>query len=133
MAAQFAPYRVKCFMAKILVVDDEPLTVDMLTTFLTLIGHQSIGAFSGRQTWDKLLYEEPDAVLLDIMLPDEDGLDICRRLRAEPRTSQLPIIMISAYSPPKLKEAEAAGANGYLIKPIKLNDLKAALERVGVR
>lgn len=120
-------------MAKILVVDDEHLTVDMLTTFLSLIGHQPIGAFSGRQTWDKLAYEEPDAIILDIMLPDEDGLDICRRLRAEPRTQHLPIIMISAYSPPKLKEAEAAGANGYLIKPIKLNDLKDTLERVGVR
>ena len=47
-------------MAKILVVDDEQLTVEMLSTFLKLIGHQAIGALSARQTWDKLAYEEPD-------------------------------------------------------------------------
>ena len=72
-------------MAKILIVDDEPLTVEMLSTFLNLSGHESIGALSNSQTWDKLAYEEPDAILLDIMLPDGNGLEICRQLRANPK------------------------------------------------
>ena len=119
-------------MAKILVVDDEHLTIEMLSTFLKLIGHDPIGALSTRQTWDKLAYEEPDVILLDIMLPDGNGLDICRKLRAEAKTHGLPVIMISAYSPPMDKQAIEAGANGYIAKPIKLDALKKALASVGI-
>lgn len=120
-------------MAKILVVDDEYMTVEMLSTFLSLIGHQAIGALSGRQTWDKLAYEEPDLVLLDIMLPDDNGLEICRKLRRNAATAHLPIIMISAHFPPMTSEATIAGATGYLAKPIKLDALKAALTEAGIR
>ncbi len=119
-------------MAKILIVDDEQLTVEMLSTFLNLIGHESIGALSGKQTWDKLAYEEPDAILLDIMLPDDNGLDICRALRARPETIAVPVIMISAFAPPLIEEANKAGANGYLAKPIQLSALKSALADVGI-
>jgi len=120
-------------MAKILIVDDEHLTVEMLSTFLQLIGHQTISALSGRQTWDRLAYESPDLVLLDIMLPDDNGLEICRKLRAQESTRSLPIIMISAYSPPMTREAEEAGATGYLSKPIKLDTLKTAIAKTGVK
>ena len=119
-------------MAKILIVDDEPLTVEMLSTFLTLSGHQPIGALSANQTWDKLAYEEPDAVLLDIMLPDGNGLEICKQLRADARWQDLPIIIISAHAPPMTREAEAAGASGYLAKPIKLNTLQDALRNANL-
>jgi CheY-like chemotaxis protein len=119
-------------MAKILIVDDEPLTCEMLGTFLGFIGHESISAFSTRQTWDKLAYERPELILLDIMLPDGNGLEICKELRTKPDTATLPIIMISAYSPPLTAEAEAAGATGYLVKPIKLDALKAALAEVNM-
>ncbi len=119
-------------MAKVLIVDDEPMTTDMLSTFLSMIGHESIAAHSGRQTWDKLAYEEPDLVLLDIMLPDDNGLDICRQLRANAPTRNIPIIMISAHHPPMEAEATQAGANGYLMKPIKLDKLKAALVEAGL-
>lgn len=119
-------------MAKILIVDDEPLTVDMLSTFLNMIGHQPVGAFSNSQTWDKLAYEVPDAVLLDIMLPDGNGLEICKQLRADPRWANLPIIMISAHTPPMTDEATAAGANGYLVKPIKLDALREMLNNLSV-
>ncbi|MCB9456539.1 MAG: response regulator [Anaerolineaceae bacterium] len=119
-------------MAKILVVDDEQLTVDMLTTFLELIGHETISALSGRQTWDRLAYEAPDAVLLDIMLPDSNGIDICRQLRSSHENGHLAIIMISAASPPLQQEAAAAGANDYLVKPINLDKLKKVLAQAGV-
>ncbi len=120
-------------MAKILIVDDEHLTCEMLSTFLGLIGHETVSAYSGRQTWDKLAYEEPDAVLLDIMLPDENGLDICRKLRADETTHDLPIIIISAHSPPMIDEANRAGANSYLSKPIKMDLLKSTLANLGIR
>jgi DNA-binding response OmpR family regulator len=120
-------------MAKILIVDDEHMTIEMLSTYLNLIGHQPIGALSGRQTWDKLAYEEPDAVLLDIMLPDSNGLEICRKMRTNDTTKNLPIIMISAQFPPLTKEATDAGANDYLTKPIKLDALRSALAGVGIK
>ena len=119
-------------MAKILIVDDEPLTVEMLSTFLNLSGHQPIGALSANQTWDKLAYEEPDGVLLDIMLPDGNGLEICKQLRADSRWQNLPIIIISAHAPPMIKEADEAGATGYLAKPINLNKLQEALREAKI-
>lgn len=119
-------------MATILIVDDEQLTIDMLTAFLQINGHEPIGALGGKQAQDKLLYIEPDAILLDIMMPDISGLDLCRELKNNPQTKDLPIIMVSAYSPPLVAEAQAAGADGYLPKPINLKALKDALAQVGV-
>ena len=119
-------------MAKILIVDDEHLTTEMLGTFLRIIGHESVEAFSSKMAWDKLAYESPDAILLDIMLPDVNGLDMCRQLRKHPSTSALPIIMISAYAPPLTKEADEAGASAYLVKPINLQSLKSTLATVGI-
>ncbi|MBE2268612.1 MAG: response regulator [Anaerolinea sp.] len=120
-------------MATILVVDDEPLTAEMLSTFLKLIGHKSIEAYSSKQAWDKLAYTEPDAILLDIMLPDTNGLDTCRQLRADPQWATVPIIMISAIAPPMLKEADQVGATAYLIKPVNLVNLRTTLEKAGVK
>ncbi|RMF78507.1 MAG: response regulator [Chloroflexi bacterium] len=119
-------------MAKILVVDDEPLTIDMLTAYLDLLGHESVGALSGRQTWDILAYQKPDLILLDIMLPDTSGIDICREMRTKPEWADVPIVMISAHSPPMIEEATQAGANDYLKKPINLNNLKDSLKRNGI-
>ena len=114
-------------MAKILIVDDEPLTVQMLTTFLSMSGYESTGALSRSQTWDKLAYEEPDVILLDIMLPDGNGIEICRELRAQEKWKDVPVIMISAHSPPMSAEATEAGATGYLTKPINFAKLKETL------
>ena len=104
----------------------------MLSTFLNISGHEPIGALSVSQTWDKLAYEVPDAFLLDMMLPDGNGLDICRELRADPRWASAPILIISAHTPPMTSEATAAGADGYLVKPIKLDVLRSALRDIGI-
>jgi DNA-binding response OmpR family regulator len=119
-------------MAKILIIDDEQPITRMLATFLKAIGHEPEEAHSAKQGWDKLLYIEPDAILLDIMLPDKSGLEMCRELRENPSTAHLPIIMISAFAPPKTAEASQMGASGYLIKPVKMQDLKNELSRLGV-
>lgn len=119
-------------MAQILIVDDESLTVKMLSTYLKMMGHESIDALSSRQARDRLAYLTPDAVLLDIMLPDTNGIDLCRELRAQPTTETVPIIMISAIMPPMTREATEAGANAYLSKPINLGVLKATLAEFGI-
>jgi DNA-binding response OmpR family regulator len=116
-------------MAKILIIDDEELTVEMLSTFLRISGHEPLGALDGRQGWSILDYENPQAILLDIQLPDTNGLIMCQEIKSTPDLAHLPIIMISAHAPPKIKEAEAAGASDYLQKPINLKTLQATLER----
>lgn len=119
-------------MAKILVVDDEHLTLEMLSAFLRMIGHNPITALNGRQTWDKLAYEDPEIILLDIMLPDTTGIQILKDLRADAKHAHVPVIMISAHAPPMIAEAAAAGANGYLTKPINLEQLKKTLMQASV-
>jgi DNA-binding response OmpR family regulator len=119
-------------MATILIVDDEHMTTEMLATFLKLMGHEAVDAFTCQQAWDKLTYVVPDAVLLDIMLPDVNGLEMCRQLRSNATTTHLPIIMISAYAPPLTQEANEAGANAYLVKPISLSSLKTTLASIGI-
>ncbi len=105
----------------------------MLSMFLKLSGHEPVGALSVNQAWDRLAYDRPELVLLDIMLPDGNGLEMCRDLRAKPETAALPIIMISAHAPPMIAEATKVGANGYLPKPIKLDALITMLGKAGVR
>lgn len=117
-------------LARVLIVDDEPLTTEMIGMFLRLSGHEAIEAGDCAEARAKLAYTDPDVILLDIMLPDMSGIELCRELRASPKTSNTPIIMISATAPPKTAEAAEAGANEYLIKPINLNKLLSVLSTV---
>jgi two-component system, OmpR family, phosphate regulon response regulator OmpR len=111
-------------MATILIVDDEPLIIEMLGTFVRLLGHEVIEATSSRQARDRLAYLNPDMVLLDIMLPDTNGIDLCRELRANPANAELPIVMVSAHAPPMIDAAMEAGASGYLTKPVNMKSLR---------
>ena len=94
--------------AKILIIDDEELTVEMLSIFLKIGGYEPLGALDGRQGWSILDYENPQAILLDIQLPDTNGLVMCKEIKSNPDLAHLPIIMISAHAPPMLKQAEDA-------------------------
>jgi DNA-binding response OmpR family regulator len=96
------------------------------------MGHDSVKALSGAQARAVLAQQQPDAVLLDIMLPETNGIDLCREWRGVNRTAGLPIIIISACAPPMTKEALEAGANAYLSKPVDLQVLQATLTDVGI-
>lgn len=119
-------------MATILIVDDEPLTNEMLATFLRIMGHDAVEAYTCDEARVRLSYTQPDAILLDIMLPDGNGVEFCRELRQVPACAQVPILMISATSPPLVEESRAAGATDYLRKPIALGHLRQLLGEVGV-
>lgn len=119
-------------MATILIIDDEPLTTEMLATFLRVIGHDAVEAYNCGDARVRLSYTVPDAILLDIMLPDGSGVDFCRELRAQPAWENVPIVMISAISPPLINESKAAGATEYLSKPIALPHLRRTLAGVGI-
>lgn len=115
-------------MAKILVVDDDQMILEMMTTFLQLSGHQALTAIDGRQGWSILEYDDPEIILLDIQLPDINGLDMCEQLRQHPKTADMPIIMISAHAPPLVEKSKAVGATDYMAKPIRLKTLQATLQ-----
>ena len=115
-------------MSKILVVDDEQSIVDMLTYNLVKAGHQPIVARDGEQALRLARAERPDLVILDLMLPGIDGLDVCREIRRE---SSLPIIILTA----KDEEIDRVvglelGADDYVVKPFSVRELMARVKSV---
>ncbi|MCS6871970.1 MAG: response regulator [Anaerolineae bacterium] len=121
-------------MPKLLVVDDEPLTVEMLQMFLEINGYETVAVLDGESALLTVQVESPDAVLLDLQLPDLSGIEVCRRLRTSPELSafaELPIIIITAHGNPEMRRrAFEAGANAYFTKPIRFPELLAELRRL---
>jgi two-component system alkaline phosphatase synthesis response regulator PhoP len=85
-------------MKKILVVDDEAYIVELVKFNLEKEGYQVIVASDGRNALKMVQTEQPDLVLLDIMLPNIDGLEVCRILKQSPDTNSIPIIMLTAVA-----------------------------------
>ena len=120
--------------AKILLVDDDLQSLKLVGLMLQRRGYVIMAARGGVQGLAKAESDAPDLILLDVMMPDLDGLEVCRRLRSQPSTSQIPIIMFTAKSDVGDKvDGFQSGADDYLTKPIHPNDLAtrvdAALQR----
>jgi len=117
-------------MPKLLVVDDEPLTVEMLETFLKLNGYETVAVLCGADALLMAQIEPLDAVLLDLQLPDLNGIEVCRKLRAGAH-AQLPVIVITAHGSPEMRRrALEAGADAFFTKPIRFAELIAELNRL---
>jgi CheY-like chemotaxis protein len=111
---------------KILVVDDTPLNVKMLADLLTFKGYQTATAASGAEALAKIEADTPDLVLLDVMMPGMNGYEVCQKIRANPATGMLPVVMVTALDPgqERVKGIEA-GADDFLSKPINQPELLA--------
>lgn len=106
-------------MAKILIVDDDVDALKMVGLMLERQGHQIVVANTGMQAIEKATTQAPDLVILDVMMPDLDGYQVARRLRQDPATQSLPILMFTAKSSVADKIAGfQAGVDEYLTKPI---------------
>ena len=114
--------------ARILIVDDNPLNVKLLTAKLAHDYYVVSTAGSGAEALAKLESEKPDIVLLDVMMPELDGFETCRKIKSNPATSYIPVVMVTALSDvaDRVKGLEA-GADDFLTKPI--NDL-ALMSRI---
>jgi sigma-B regulation protein RsbU (phosphoserine phosphatase) len=110
---------------RVLIVDDVKANVDILVQSLS--GDYKISvALGGQQAMDAVLRSPPDLILLDIMMPDIDGYEICRRLRAEESTRELPIMFLSSLEDVKDKaRGFEVGGNDYLTKPFEVLEVKA--------
>ena len=118
-------------MPKLLIVDDESATVDMLATYLNIIGHDTVGAYSGEDGLVLAEAERPDLVILDLMMPDIQGFDVCQRLRASGKFENLPIVILSArIDQASIDKAMDSGADVYLTKPIDLPKLTSEIKRL---
>ena len=112
--------------AKILVVDDTPQNVKLLADLLTVKGYAVVTAASGREALELVDKEQPDLVLLDVVMPEMSGYEVCRKIRDNPATAILPVVLVTALDPAqeRLKGLDA-GADDFLTKPINQAELLA--------
>lgn len=118
--------------AKILIVDDEPNIVEVIRLYVEHIGFRSTVLYSGKGVVDAVLDECPDLAVLDVMLPDTDGFELCRKIRGLPEPyKELPIIMLTAKgeSMDKLRGFNL-GVDDYIVKPFDPNELVARMKAV---
>jgi CheY-like chemotaxis protein len=115
--------------SKILVVDDQPINVQLLKRKLEREGMSVATAFSGREALDLVAADKPDLILLDVMMPDMDGIEVCQRLQADPETKVIPVIFITARTSKEGKiEGLGVGAVDYITKPIDLDETLARVQ-----
>lgn len=108
---------------KILVVDDQPINIKLLQRKLERQGMDVLVAYNGQECLDLVKNEMPDLILLDIMMPEMDGIETCQRLKSNPLTESIPIIFITAKASKEGKlEGLDAGAVDYITKPIDLDE-----------
>lgn len=117
-------------MTKILIVEDVPDNMELARKILTSRGYEVIHAINAETGYQFALEYRPDLILLDLGLPDYDGLTLAGQLREDPSFDSLPIIAFTAWPPETARHmAESYGCNGFIGKPIvRVNDFIAQIE-----
>lgn len=109
---------------RILIADDNPQVVELMEANLDELGAQLKSSADGEATLKMVQEWKPDLLLLDIMMPKMSGFEVCKRLRANPATKALAIIMVTALDQPvDIERAVEAGTDDFLTKPINKNEL----------
>jgi len=112
----------------ILVVDDTPANIRVMVAVLEPLGYRVLGAESGAEALELVQRDRPDLILLDLMMPGMNGYEVCRRLRADPATSFLPIVMVTASNERDKVRAIELGADDFLGKPLHHAELRARVQ-----
>ncbi|HJH32739.1 MAG TPA: response regulator [Methanosarcinaceae archaeon] len=116
---------------KILIVDDELDALTALKIALEAENYNVVEAADGLSAIEKVKSEKPDIVLLDLMMPEIDGIEVCKRLKSDSQHKHVPIIMLTAKGEINDKiEGIEIGADDYVTKPFNLNELKARIKMV---
>ncbi len=115
---------------KVLVVDDEIATLELLKMLLEIMEFEAVTTLNSVDAMTLAEIEKPDVALLDIMMPELDGFQLCKMMRQHPATKNLPIIFVTAYSALDLEERRReVGADYVLHKPIDMDQLTHAIEQ----
>lgn len=110
--------------ARILVVDDDPVNIELIQGYLEK-EYEMIPAFGGKDALEKIYLEKPDIILLDIMMPEISGYEVCTRIKHDVSTRFIPVIMVTALSEVEDKiKANEAGADDFVTKPINSMELR---------
>jgi CheY-like chemotaxis protein len=108
----------------ILIIDDNPTNFEVIEILLSSENYLLHFASSGQRALDRLDIFHPDLILLDVMMPDLDGIEVCRRIRALSQWQVVPILMVSAVTDRHdIERCRSAGANGYIVKPVSRKEL----------
>ena len=118
-------------MTKILIADDAPDILELLTCMLRMDGYEVVAAADGRRAIELASTEGPDCILLDVMMPEMDGIEACRRLKADPRLRPIPVILVTGKAADDdVVKGLDAGADDYVAKPFRKEILAARLRSV---
>jgi DNA-binding response OmpR family regulator len=122
-------------MAKILIVDDDPDLVEAVTMILESKDYDVVGAYGGIEGLEKAKKEEPDLIVLDVMMPDKDGYAVCKELKADPKYRKIPILLLTAVVsqvPKTSRWTHQMGleteADDYIDKPVEPAELVRRIE-----
>ena len=118
-------------MSCILVADDDPLIIRLLEHRLRHRGYDVISAPDGETALDLAIREKPDLILLDGMMPGLDGFEVLRRLKENPETMQIPVVMLTARNQEgDIVDGLTSGAADYMVKPFIPEELIARIQRI---
>jgi CheY-like chemotaxis protein len=116
---------------KVLIADDNPTNVELMEAFLADCDYQIAVAVDGQDTLDKTKQFQPDLILLDIMMPKLSGFEVCEKLKNDPKTKDIMILMITALTElGDIEKAVAAGCDDYLSKPVSKHELLKRAENM---
>ena len=117
-------------MKTIVIVEDEVDTAEMFGEMMRLTGYQVYKTYSGTRALATIAEKMPDAVILDLMMPDLSGLEVLHMMHRDPRLAKIPVVIVSAKGlPSDVKVGLQAGAAAYLTKPVSFHDLANAIEK----
>lgn len=117
--------------SKILIADDNPTNVELLEVYLSGYDCEIAVAVDGWDTLDKVAEFRPDLILLDIMMPKLSGFEVCEQLKADPKTKNIMILMVTALNElGDIERAVAAGCNDFLSKPVNKLELTKRVENM---
>lgn len=107
---------------KILIVEDEESLLKLESILLTTKGYLVQGATTGLAALEAVAEEPPDLILLDVMLPELDGFEVCRRIKGDAKTRHIPVVLLTAKKTPEdMARGDEVGADQYITKPFKSN------------
>jgi DNA-binding response OmpR family regulator len=118
-------------MARILIVDDEPDIVMIAKITLEELGHETHVAGNGEECLKKLKEEKFDLILLDVMMPDDSGWEVCRKIKADEKTKDIPVVMFTVRtSNESVAKGRECGGDAQIDKPFRIDDLIGTVEKV---